>query len=130
MKHNILVVDDDEDDRHFMVSSFNPDNFEVTSVENGEQAFSAIFTQQFTKRPFDLLITDVEMPLIGGVELVKLLCYEKIWLPTIVVSGSIRPQVREQLTIYENLNFMAKPVDEVELLNKVELLLYRGANTL
>lgn len=130
MKHNILVADDDADDRDSIVSSLKPDNFEVTSVENGEQAFSAIFTQQFTERSFDLLITDVEMPLIGGVELVELLCYEKIWLPTIVVSGSIRPQVREQLTSYENLNFMAKPIDEVELLNKVKMLLYRRAHTL
>ena len=130
MRQKILVVDDDVDDRIDLESLLIAHSFEVTSAENGEQAFSSITRQQYTKRPFDLLITDVEMPLIGGMELVDLLHYEKIWLPVIVVSGSIRPQMRAKLASYENLNFMEKPVEEVALLNKVKSLLGGRAHSL
>jgi DNA-binding NtrC family response regulator len=123
MRQKILVVDDDVDDRTDLESLLIAHNFEVSLAENGEQAFSAIIRQENTKHPFDLLITDVEMPLVGGVELVDLLHFEKTWLPAILVSGSIRPEVRGRLASYENLNFMEKPVDELELLNKVKLLL-------
>lgn len=123
MKFKILVVDDDEDDRKDLEYLLKAHNFEVISAENGEEAYSTIYNQQFEKVRFDLLITDVEMPLVGGVELVELLRHERIWLPVIFVSGSMRSGVIEKLASYENLNFVAKPVDEVELLSKVNSFL-------
>ena len=115
--------DDEEEDRRDLETLLRPHNFEVTSAENGEEAYSIIYNQQFEKVRFDLLITDVEMPLVGGVELVELLRHERIWLPVIFVSGSMRPGVIEKLASCENLNFMAKPVDEVELLSKMNSFL-------
>jgi two-component system cell cycle sensor histidine kinase/response regulator CckA len=67
-KATILLVDDDPVDRELMRILLVKEMYEVVEAENGEQAL-----ERFEKHPvkIDLLLTDIHMPGMDGVELAK-----------------------------------------------------------
>ncbi|MBV8716276.1 MAG: response regulator [Chloroflexi bacterium] len=66
----ILVVDDEKPVRRFLVAALEQEGYEVIEAGHGAHALNLI--NSGSKRP-DLVISDVMMPLVGGVELCKIL---------------------------------------------------------
>ncbi len=64
---NILVVDDDVLMRNFLIEALNRNGFRAIAAENGTKA-AAILKEQ----SFDLMITDMKMPGMTGMELLKI----------------------------------------------------------
>ncbi len=64
----ILVVDDSDDTREMMAKLLELESFKVITAEDGRQALSLAETE----RP-DLIITDINMPNLNGIEMIKLL---------------------------------------------------------
>ncbi len=62
-RHHLLIVDDNPQVVDFL-SSVLEDHYRVKSANNGQQAFSLL-----KKRTFDLVISDVMMPVMDGIEL-------------------------------------------------------------
>ena len=60
----ILVVDDEESIRLVLSQVLSDDGFKVIEAESGEAAL-----ELFQKQPFDLVISDIVMPGINGIEL-------------------------------------------------------------
>lgn len=65
MAHTILLVDDEEDLRTIMGSKLESAGFEVVTATNGKEAL-----EQMRKDRPDLVIMDVKMPVMNGVEAV------------------------------------------------------------
>jgi CheY-like chemotaxis protein len=66
----ILIVDDEKPVRQFLVAAFEQEGHEVLEAWHGRHALDIIHDRS---RPPDLVISDVMMPLVGGVELCTLL---------------------------------------------------------
>lgn len=66
MKSRILVVDDEESIREFLEIMLKKDGFEVSLAEDGAQA-----KEMITKKSFDMIISDLQMPNMNGLELLK-----------------------------------------------------------
>ncbi|MBV9580019.1 MAG: response regulator [Chloroflexi bacterium] len=66
----ILIVDDEKPMRQFLAAALEQDGYEVVEAVNGGHALSMIVGGSM--RP-DLVISDVMMPLVGGVELCRVL---------------------------------------------------------
>ena len=66
----ILVVDDEKPVREFLVAAFEQEGHQVLEAWHGRQALAIIHD---SSTPPDLVISDVMMPLVGGVELCRLL---------------------------------------------------------
>lgn len=66
MSRSILIVEDDAFTGRMMEIQFRKAGFEVTSVSSGEEALTA-----FTSQSFDLVLTDVMMPGISGLEVLR-----------------------------------------------------------
>ncbi|HVR85346.1 MAG TPA: response regulator [Planctomycetota bacterium] len=64
----ILVVDDDPTIRNILVQVLKLQGYEVESASNGAEALEHC---PGNSRPFDVLITDLMMPIIGGRELIE-----------------------------------------------------------
>ena len=62
----ILVVDDDADTRNHLFDVLSDEGFKVTVAKDGRESLN-----QMKTRRFDLLITDINMPRMGGIELLK-----------------------------------------------------------
>ena len=66
MKPRILVVDDEESIREFLDIMLRKEGYEVTCVEDGKVA-----QEMLKKKSFDLIISDLQMPNVTGIELLK-----------------------------------------------------------
>lgn len=66
MKHRILVVDDEESIREFLDIMLRKEGYEVTMAQDGEQAVEIL-----KKKTFDMVISDMQMPKMNGIELLK-----------------------------------------------------------
>ena len=81
---NILLADDTKSVGQFVSEYLRDAGHHVTYVESGEEAIIAYKRQQF-----DLVLMDVVMPGIGGLEAVKRIkaIPSAIWVPIIVITG-------------------------------------------
>lgn len=66
MKSRILVVDDEESIREFLEIMLRKEGYEVTLAEDGAKAIDLL-----KKKTFDLVISDMQMPQVTGMELLK-----------------------------------------------------------
>jgi two-component system, NtrC family, response regulator PilR len=66
MKSRILVVDDEESIREFLEIMLKKEGYEVTTAEDGAKAKEIL-----TKKSFDMIISDLQMPNMTGIELLK-----------------------------------------------------------
>lgn len=115
----ILVVDDSATMRMIVRATLNDAGWEVVLAADGAQALALVQTQ-----PFTLVVTDWNMPVMGGAELVAALRADArfVALPVLVLTteGDESAQVRA-----ENLGvsgWLSKPVDPETLLAAVDHL--------
>ena len=66
MKPRILVTDDEESIREFLDIMLRKEGYEITCVEDGKQAADIL-----KKKTFDMVISDLQMPNMTGIELLK-----------------------------------------------------------
>jgi two-component system, NtrC family, response regulator AtoC len=74
----VLVVDDEESLRHMLVVLLKREGYEATAVASGEQALA-----ELALRPYDVVLSDIRMPKLGGLELVDEI--HKRGIPTTVI---------------------------------------------
>ncbi len=66
MKPRLLVVDDEESIREFLEIMLKKEGYEVTCAEDGAKA-----KELLAKKTFDMVISDLQMPQVTGIELLK-----------------------------------------------------------
>lgn len=116
----VLVVDDDEDARWLAAAALVEHGFEVSEVPDGHQA-----TEHLKARTPDLVVLDLGLPGIGGLEVLKQLRATSD-LPVIVLSGrSDRSDRIVGLELGAD-DYVVKPFDPRELVARVNAVLRRG----
>ena len=102
----VLIVDDDPASRRLLEVRLRPLECDVTTAGNGEQALTAI-----RKDMPDLVLLDLQMPKVGGIEVLRALRKEEINVPVIVITahGSIETAVEAMKE--GAYDFITKPVD-------------------
>ena len=66
MMNKILLAEDDNDMRRFLVKALENAGYEVVSYDNGRSAYDRL-----REEPFELLLTDIVMPEMDGIELAR-----------------------------------------------------------
>jgi len=123
---SILLVDDNIMTREFLKALLEPLGYRIFQAENGILAIDMLREQQI-----DLIVMDLEMPVMGGIETAKVIRNEKPELlrevPIITLSGYTDEQaVSDAKSAGINLH-LGKPVRKHELLNAIATLLARSA---
>jgi len=120
----VLFVDDEEQIRKLLSTWLARHGYEVTVATDGWEALKAIRT----KAP-DLVITDVNMPNMNGLELTRRMRADHRTARIPVIMLSARKQADDVLTGYAEGadEYIPKPVEMAVLAAKVEVLLRRFA---
>jgi len=84
----ILVVDDDDDDRHIIKRFLYDEPYAVTEAVSVFDALELLKTSTF-----DLILVDVVMPGIDGIEMMEILKVRNIGAKVVVMSGSLMNSV-------------------------------------
>lgn len=112
----ILVVDDRWENCAVIVSLLEPIGFEVVEASNGQEGVDK--AQEFQP---DLIITDVAMPVMDGLEMIQCLRALKEFNTTkIVVSSALAHGFAQQKQQVGYDDFLAKPVQAAELLDQLQ----------
>jgi DNA-binding response OmpR family regulator len=120
----ILVADDEESFRFALSLSLKMSGFQVETADNGREALDKILSAIEGKSPFDLLITDIRMPIMNGLELVERLGRAGIEIPVLVMSGQPwNTKISASLPHAGIAYYMAKPFNMEDMLRRVGLLL-------
>jgi DNA-binding NtrC family response regulator len=119
----ILVVDDDPHVPTVIRDILVYEGFEVEIAENGRRAVEFLKGGQ----DIDLIITDMKMPEVDGLELLREIHFWRGHLPVIVLTGY--PTVRNGFqAITEGVcEYLAKPFQIKALLNVVKSALRNGS---
>ncbi|SNS77492.1 Response regulator receiver domain-containing protein [Belliella buryatensis] len=107
---NILVVDDDMIIRMVLSKYFKGKNFDVTISENGEDAYNQFLDSQDT---FDIIITDIMMPIMNGIELAKKIKEKQPNLPIIAITAGDLDQIKGFEQFFEEI--FNKPIELAKL---------------
>src|SRR5688572_18164860 len=82
MSARILVVDDEKVIREILCEFLALEGYVVRGVEDGEKALS-----ELRLRPYDIVISDLKMPKISGLELLEKVTNEKLDVLTVIMTG-------------------------------------------
>lgn len=111
----ILIVDDDPGQRSLLNSFLKSQGFRTTVASSGEEALGILKTH-----PVALMISDVRMPGISGLETMRRARQEHAALPILLVTAYA--DIREAVSAMRDgaLNYLSKPIDLDELLASVQ----------
>ncbi len=114
MTKRLLIADDEQSMRETLDIMLGNEGFEVVTVESGSDALV-----EAEKSDFDLLITDIKMPGMDGVELIEAITKKDSDLPIIVLTAyATKDQAIKALNLGASF-FVEKPFKKQELLNYV-----------
>lgn len=118
MANRILVVDDEQLIRENLSYVLQKEGYQVDEAENGKAAY-----EKLVENPFDVVITDIEMPVMKGTELLEKI--RKIDLQTSVIVITAFGSLDTAITALRNgaSDYILKPVEFDELIIKVQRLL-------
>src|SRR5438132_12027273 len=110
----ILIVDDDPGQRSLLDSFLKSQGFDTAPVASGEQALEVLRGAEFS-----MMISDVRMPGISGLETLRRARQEHTVLPVLLVTAYA--DIREAVGAMRDgaVNYLAKPIDLDELLTTV-----------
>ena len=110
----ILIVDDDPGQRSLLNSFLSSQAFQTVTAESGERALEILRTQ-----PFDMMVSDVRMPGLSGLETLRLARKEHAHLPVLLVTAYT--DIRDAVDAIRDgaVDYLAKPIDLDQLLSAV-----------
>jgi two-component system, NtrC family, response regulator HydG len=111
----ILVVDDDAESRTAMVKVLDSVGYKTMEADNGQQALDLIL-----QGGIDILVTDLRLPVMDGVELLKRTKAADQEMEVILITGHGTVEVAVEAIKEGAYDFITKPVKKVQLLHAVE----------
>jgi len=110
MKKTILLVDDEADIREVLKISLSDIGYEVLTAENGANALNI-----FKNTDIPVVITDIKMPGIDGIELLRKIKRENPDTEVIMLTGHGDLDLAIKSLKYEATDFITKPIDDEAL---------------
>jgi len=113
----ILLVDDDKFIRDNFSARLIKNKYEVVYAKNGEEAIDTI-----TNNDFDVVITDIEIPKVNGIEVLKFIKNNKPKTKVIIMSNYVNQEVINkavELGAYQYIGKSSFLEDILRILDKI-----------
>ncbi len=117
-KH-ILVAEDEWPMRHTLSLILKRAGYIVTTAKDGNEALKIIAGSKNGTQKVDLLLTDIQMPGLTGLELITELDRLNIALPVLVITGYGDKQTANKFKSIRPVEFIDKPFNAEDLLELV-----------
>jgi len=118
MQHKILLAEDDNDMRRFLVKALENAGFQVSSYDNGLSAY-----QRLREEPFEMLLTDIVMPEMDGIELARRASELDPDIKIMFITGFAAVALNSDSEAPKNAKVLSKPVHLRELVSEVNKML-------
>ncbi len=121
MKCRVLVVDDYAPERQAMAELLDLWGYQVETAGDGLEALEKIFASS----P-DLVLTELSLPLMSGIELLQELKRRSHMMPFIIVTSEAAPSEQHQALALGAFTLLEKPINPERLKAEVENCLQAG----
>ncbi len=111
----VLLVDDETEFLDTLTKRMRKRNLDITDAKSGEDALSIL-----AKTPVDIVVLDVRMPGIDGIETLKEIKERFPLIEVIMLTGHASVEVAVQGMELGAFDYLMKPMDIDELLYKIE----------
>ena len=119
--YSILIAEDDKELKQLFSHVLKKNGYEVTGADNGREALHALGSGYF-----DLVISDIMMPVMDGYELVKALREQGSTVPVLMITAKDSFDDMRQGFLLGSDDYMVKPVNINEMVLRVGALLRRA----
>lgn len=117
----ILIVEDDRSLCEALKAFLKAENFEVISASDGEEGFRLA-----NQEKMDLILLDLGLPVMGGLDVCKRLREKRIMTPIIMLTGEKKEEIDKVLGLeFGADDYITKPFGVKELLARVKAVLRR-----
>ena len=124
----VLVAEDSKEMRRLLVWAFQNKGYQVTEATDGPDLFFRLSTQTGTKARYDLLVSDIRMPHMTGLEVMQGLQRVKHLLPPTILITAFGDEHIHQRARELGAVLIDKPFELEDLMAKVEETLSRLAD--
>src|SRR5271156_5767621 len=114
----ILLAEDDNDMRRFLVKALQNAGYDVTSFDNGLSAFNRL-----REEPFELLLTDIVMPEMDGIELARRATELDPDIKVMFITGFAAVALNPDNNAPPQAKILSKPFHLKDLVNEVQRML-------
>ncbi len=118
---NIMVVEDDRNTRRLMETVLIQNGYNAVSACDGEEALELM-----DKKQIDLIVLDVMMPGMDGFQFTRILREGGCDIPILMVTARETHADKREGFLSGTDDYMVKPVDEEEMLLRINALLRRA----
>ncbi len=101
----ILVIEDDGEMRSLLEDFLKDEGYEADSANNGSEAF-----HKLAKEPFDLVITDIRMPGLTGLDILSAVKKFQLEMPVIVITAFGGEEVHHRSIARGADGYLEKPI--------------------
>ena len=114
----IILVADDQEGIRTLIKEILEEVYTVLEAENGSKALEII-----KKRPVDLVLLDIKMSGMSGLETLSLIKEVKPKIPVLMITGFDDPDTLSRVMDSGAVGFLLKPFEIQELFDKITLAL-------
>lgn len=114
----ILLAEDDNDMRRFLAKALANAGYDVISYDNGASAY-----ERLQEEPFSLLLTDIVMPEMDGIELARRATELDPDLKVMFITGFAAVALNSESQTPQDAKVLSKPFHLRDLVNEVEKML-------
>ena len=114
----ILLAEDDNDMRRFLVKALENAGYEVTDYDNGMSAY-----RRLREEPFELLLTDIVMPEMDGIELARRATELDPDIKIMFITGFAAVALNPDSQAPKDAKVLSKPFHLRDLVNEVQKML-------
>ena len=119
----VLLVEDGEDNRRLITLTLRQSGFHVQQAENGRDGLEAALQSRDAGEPFDLIVMDMQMPVMDGYEATRRLRGSGWTGPILALTAHAMAGDRERCLAVGCNDFETKPVDRRKLVTRILNLL-------
>lgn len=116
--NKILLAEDDNDMRRFLAKALANAGYDVISYDNGASAY-----ERLREEPFTLLLTDIVMPEMDGIELARRATELDPDLKVMFITGFAAVALNPESNAPKEAKVLSKPFHLRDLVNEVEKML-------
>ncbi len=122
MKGRVLIIDDEAEIRRNLTFGLTQEDYSVVSCPDGISAIHELNQSRHKGLAYDYLITDIFMPDIDGLKILKVIKNQYPDLPVLVITGFGDERLMMTALAEHNTGFLNKPFEIPELVEALEEL--------